>query len=277
MPRTLVAAEPLPQLQAYEVRESWRQPIAPFAIADRTWYIGTAGLAALVVRTDDGAVVIDGGMPQAAPMLLEHLAGLGIAPAEVRYLLTSHAHGDHAGPMAALKRATGATLAGNAETAVLLARGGSDDIHFGDGIVFPPVEVDRIVMDGETIELGGMAFTAHATPAHTPGSTSWTWTDTRDGKPLAIAYADSATAPGYDLLDNPRYPRIVDDYRRGFATMRALPCDLLVTPHPDASGWTPQDAGNRHPHPMTCAAYADAAEARLDAALETQRAAQGGR
>ena len=94
-------------------------------------------------------------------------------------------------------------------------------------IQFPPVTADRLVQDGETIELGGVAFTAHFTPAHTPGSLSWTWTDTREGRPVSIAYADSLSAPDYRLLDNPRYPRIVEDYRRGFDRVRALPCDIV--------------------------------------------------
>src|SRR5690606_32079599 len=140
-------------------------------------------------------------------------------------ILFSQAHADHTGPLAELRRRTGARVVSNAESAVLLARGGSDDIHFGDGIVFPPVQVDRLVMDGEAVELGGMRFTVHFMPGHTPGSMAWTWTDHRDGRELHIAYADSLTAPGYRLLGNPRYPRIVEDFRRSFDVVRALPCD----------------------------------------------------
>ena len=269
------AAQPvLPQTQAYEVPESWRRPVQPFQVAARTWYIGTEGLSALVVTTDAGAVLVDGGMPQAAPMLLGHLRSLGIAPSDVRLILHSHAHADHAGPLAALRRATGATLVSNAESAALLARGGSDDIHYGDGIQFPPVTADRLVQDGETIELGGVAFTAHFTPAHTPGSLSWTWVDTRGGRPVSIAYADSLSAPDYRLLDNPRYPRIVEDYRRGFDRVRALPCDILIAPHPGGVGWNPADTDNPHPAPVSCTAYADAAEAALDDALAKQREAR---
>lgn len=269
------AAEPvLPQLQAYETKDSWRQPVPPFRIADNSWYIGTEGLSAVLVKTPQGAVLIDGGMPQAAQMLLSHMQALGVAPGDLKWILFSHAHGDHAGPLAAIKRGTGARVAGSAESAVLLARGGNDDIHFGDEILFPPLHVDRIVMDGEVLELGGMRFTAHFTPAHTPGSTSWTWDDRRDGKLLRIAYVDSLSTPGYTLIDNPRYPHIVDDYRRGFAVVRALPCDLLLTPHPDFSGWTPAATATPHPKPMTCRTYADNAERKFDAELKKQREAR---
>lgn len=277
------AAEPvLPPSQAYQTPDSWRQPVAPFQIADRTWYIGTDGLSALLIKTEAGAVLIDGGMPQAADMLLQRMRELGVAPGDLKLILHSHAHADHAGPLAAVQRATGARVLSNAESAALLARGGSNDLHFGDGMLFPVPRVDRLLMDGEVVELGGMRFTVHFTPAHTPGSMSWSWDDTRDdtrtdqrdGKPLRIAYVDSLSAPDYKLIDNTRYPHIVDDYRRGFAAVRALPCDLLLTPHPSASGWTPADTAAPHKLPMTCRAYADNAERALDVQLKNQRETQ---
>jgi hypothetical protein len=135
-------------------------------------------------------------------------------------------------------------------------------------------------MDGEVVQLGDVAFTVHYTPAHTPGSMSWSWTDNawpdksggkREGKPVHIAYADSLSAPDYRLVGNPRYPNIVDDYRRGFAAVRALPCDLLLTPHPSASGWAPANTAAPHRTPTTCAAYADQAERAFDAQLAKQR------
>lgn len=259
----------LPQLEAYTVQNSWRQPIAPLQIADNTWQIGTAGLTALLVKTPDGAVLIDGGMPQAAQLLLDHMASLGLRPDGLRLMLHSHAHGDHTGPFAELKRRTGARIATNAESATMLARGGSDDIHFGDAIVYPPVQADRLLLDGEVVTLGGTHFTAHFLPGHTPGSIAWTWNDRRDGKPVRIAYVDSVTAPDYRLIDNPRHPRIVEDYRASFARIRALPCDLLLTPHPAFSGWNYADpAASR---PITCGQYADTAEARFDAQLQAER------
>ena len=280
LPTLAFAAEPvLPQSEGYQTRDSWRQPVAPFRIAGNTWYIGTEGLSALLVKTDDGAVLIDGGVQQAADMLLQHMAALGVEPADLKLILHSHAHGDHAGPLAAIRRATGATLVSNAESAVLLARGGSDDLHFGDDIVFPPVQADRLLQDGETVELGGVVFTAHFTPAHTPGSMSWTWTDTGlpdspvAGEPLRIAYVDSLSTPGYQLVDNPRFPHIVDAYRRGFETVRALPCDLLIAPHPDTVGWNPAATDAPHPTPTSCIEYADRYESAFDKELAKQREA----
>ena len=254
------AAEPLlPQGAAYQSPDAWRQPVAPVRIADHTWAIGTAGITALLLKTDDGAVLIDGGLPQAANMLLTNMRTLGVASGDLKLILTSHVHGDHAGPIAAIKRATGAQLLNNAESAVLMANGGGNDIHFGDDILYPPAQTDRVLHDGEVVALGTLRLTPHFIPGHTPGSIAWTWDDTRDGRTLHIAYVDSLTAPGYTLVGNARYPRIVEDFRRSFATVRALPCDLLLTPHADASGWDFSDQAHPHPQPMSCTAYADRA------------------
>ncbi|WP_432591951.1 L1 family subclass B3 metallo-beta-lactamase [Stenotrophomonas maltophilia] len=261
------AEAPLPQLRAYTVDASWLQPMAPLQIADHTWQIGTQDLTALLVQTADGAVLLDGGMPQMASHLLDNMKARGVTPQDLRLILLSHAHADHAGPVAELKRRTGAKVAANAESAVLLARGGSNDLHFGDGITFPPASTDRIIMDGEVVTVGGIAFTAHFMPGHTPGSTAWTWTDTRDGKPVRIAYADSLSAPGYKLQENARYPRLVEDYRRSFTTVRGLPCDLLLTPHPGASNWDYAAGAKAGAKALTCKAYADAAEQKFDAQL----------
>jgi len=266
------AEAPLPQLRAYTVDASWLQPMAPLQIADHTWQIGTENLTALLVQTSEGAVLLDGGMPQMAGHLLDNMKARGVAPQDLRLILLSHAHADHAGPVAELKRRSGAHVVANAESAVLLARGGSDDLHFGDGITYPPASADRIVMDGEVVEVGGIEFTAHFMPGHTPGSTAWTWTDTREGKPVRIAYADSLSAPGYQLKGNPRYPRLVEDYKRSFATVRALPCDVLLTPHPGASNWDYAAGARAGAKALTCKAYADAAEQKFDAQLAKEAA-----
>jgi metallo-beta-lactamase class B len=268
---TVAAPPPLPQLRAYTVEASWLQPMQPLRIADHTWQIGTEGLTALLVETRDGLVLLDGGMPQMADALLANLKRRGFAPHALRLLLSSHAHADHAGPFAELKRRTNARVVASAESAVLLARGGSDDLHFGDEIVFPPVVVDRVVMDGEVVSQGGVEFTAHFMPGHTPGSIGWTWNDTREGKPVRLAYVDSLSAPGYRLLANPRYPRILQDYRSSFATVRALPCDVLLSPHPGSSGWDYAAGDAAGAKMMSCKAYADTAERELNAQLAEER------
>lgn len=267
--------DPLPQLKAYEVPAEWRQPVEPLRIADNTWQIGTAELTALLVKGSEGAILIDGGMPQAAEHLLANMRTLGVEPRDLKLILFSHAHADHAGPLAAIQRASGARVLGNAESAALLVRGGADDIHFGDGLLYPPVRVDRLLQDGEEVVLGDLKLQVHFVPGHTPGSMAWAWRDQREGKPVNIAYVDSLTAPGYQLLDNPRYPRIVDDFRASFETVRGLPCDLLLTPHPGASGWNFKTGAGQGPT-LNCRTYADRAEAALDKQLATQRGKPAG-
>ena len=138
-------------------------------------------------------------------------------------MLVSHGHGDHAGALAAIKQATGARLVANAETAMLMADGGANDIHFGDDILYPPVRVDRQIQDGEQVSLGNLTLTAHFIPGHPPGSMAWTWQSMRDGEKVDIAYVDSLTAPGYQLVDNPRYPHIVEAFTGTFKTVKQLP------------------------------------------------------
>lgn len=266
----VAAPAQLPQLEAYKGLDAWLVPVEPLRISDHVWQIGTASISALLVKTDAGAVLIDGGMPQVADHLLANMKKLGVAPQDVRLILHSHAHIDHVGPLAAIKRATGAMLVSNAESAVLLQRGGADDIHFGSGMLFEPIQTDRLVQDGEAVTLGSSTFTVHFTPGHTPGSMSWTWTDTRDGEPLRIAYSDSLSAPGYQLRHNARYPHLVEAFRASFAAVRALPCDLLLTPHAEGSGWDYANAARPHPQPVSCKAYADKAEAKLDQMLAEQ-------
>lgn len=264
------AEKPLPQLQAYQVDESWLTPVEPLPMTDHAWQIGTQGLTALLLKTESGAVLIDGGMPQMAEHLLKNMHSLGVAPQDLKWILLSHAHADHAGSLAAIKRATGARVAGNAESARLLANGGAGDIHFGDGLLYPPVTVDRYLQDGETIALGDLRLQAHFIPGHTPGSMAWTWSDRRENKNINVAYVDSLTAPGYQLLDNPHYPNLVRDYRLSFARVSKLPCDLLLTPHPAASKWSYLDKAVQEPS-MDCRAYSAAASTALEKALQKQR------
>lgn len=260
-----------PLKKSHNSPDNWGRPIEPFQIADNTWYIGTEGLAALLIKTNAGAILVDGGIPDAAQMLVNHMKKFGVKPKDLKWIVYSHAHHDHAGPIAELKRITGAKVAANAESATLAARGGKDDIHFGDKVPFEPFKTDRLLMDGETVELGNISLKVHFTPAHTPGSHSWTWTDTIDGKPVHIAYVDSLSAPGYKLVNNPSYPLIVEDYRRGIEKVKSLPCDLLLTPHPEASGWNLADASARSKERISCKEFAGKIELKLDQLVKNEQ------
>lgn len=267
-----VAGTASPAIQgSFETPKNWRQPATPFQIADHSWYVGMEGLSIVLIKTLAGAVVIDAGLPNSGEAILAQIKKVGVAPTEVKWLLHSHAHNDHVGSLAELYQATGARLATNAESAALLARGGLNDIHFGDKAPYPAVQADQLLMNGEKIQIGDLNLTPHFTPGHTPGGISWTWTDQRHGKPIRIAFIDSLTAPGYRLHNNPRYPYLVEDFTGTINTVSNLPCDLLLTPYPEASGWDPTNTKNPHTHPITCKAYADKTKRRLADQLRSER------
>lgn len=260
----------LPQLENYKVPESWRQPVALLKITDSTWQIGTEGITSLLLKGKEGSILIDGGMEQTAEHLLENMRRLGVAPTDLKLILHSQAHADHIGSLAELKRVTGAQVVTNAESAVLMARGGANDIHFADEILYPPIKADRILHDGEQVVLGDLRLRVHFIPGHTPGSMAWIWEDKVDGKTTEIAYVDSLSAPGYQLIDNSRYPNIVEDFRKSFARVRDLPCDLLLTPHAPASGWEFKNIATQK-KTVSCRQYAEKSEARLNKKIEAEK------
>lgn len=252
---------------------AWHTPRDAFHLLGNTWYVGTEAITVLLIRGPEGAVLIDTGVPESAESVLRNIEAAGAKPTDIEVILTTHAHLDHAGAIAQLRQITGARVLATAASKELLERGGKDDLHFGNRIIYPPVQVDGVLQDGEIVRVGPLELTAHATPAHTPGSTSWTWTETVDGKPVAMAYVDSITAPGYKLVGNDDYPGIVDDFRKGFAAIRALSCDVLITPHPEVSSLFERAAGGKLIDARACKAYADRGEANLDKQIAEETAA----
>lgn len=274
----LLCAFSLPALASdFEAqRRAWNQPQAPVRIAGDTWYVGTAGLSAILIRGDRGAVLIDAALPESVPHILANLAALGVQPHEVKLLLNSHAHVDHAGGLAELQRSTGARLMASPASAALLRRGGLGDAQYGDDLGYPAVLADAQLRDGQVLRLGRIELTAHFTPGHTPGSTSWSWREIEDGRALDLVYADSLSAPGYRLLGNAAHPDIVADYRASFARLRALPCAVLLTPHPDFFGFADKlraaEAGETaaFARAPACGEYVQGAATRFEAQLKAQ-------
>ncbi|HRC85170.1 MAG TPA: subclass B3 metallo-beta-lactamase [Thermoanaerobaculia bacterium] len=212
--------------------QEWNQPQTPFRIAGNLYYVGAKEVAAYLFTTPAGHILLDGGMPETAPRIASSLEQLGFKLEDVKILLNSHAHADHAGGLAELKRRSGARLYAAAGDADLLERGGRGDFHFGDSLAFPPVKVDRRLTDGETVELGGTRLVAHLTPGHTRGCTSWsTELAVPGGQPLAVVIVGSMSVPGYTLVGNTAYPEIASDYESSFAKLRALHADIFLAPH----------------------------------------------
>ena len=257
--------------------DEWDKPAPPFQLHGDTWYVGTCGIAAILVASEDGHVLIDSGTEDAAPLILDNIRALGLDPRDVKYLLLSHEHFDHAGAHAALAEATGARVIASAGAAQVLASGkvSAEDPQAAIHPAMKPVKVTRIVADGEVLRLGEKAFTAHMTPGHTPGAMSWTWNACAlPGEPpacRAIAYVDSlspVSSDDYRFLD---HPALVAGFRRSIATVAALPCDILATPHPSASKMLERMKDGTLTGGMTCADYAQNIATRLDERLAKER------
>src|SRR5690348_8685530 len=213
-------------------RAAWNAPQAPFRIYGNTWYVGPHGLSSILVDTGQGLALFDGDLPETAPQIEAHIRALGFRVRDVKWILNSHAHIDHAGGIAALQRASAAG-------AHAMELGGADpkDPLYGSVPGYSPVKRVRVVGDGETLHLGNVAITAHYTPGHTPGSTAWTWASCESTRCLHVVYADSLSAVSAPAFRFSAHPRYLAAFRRSIATVAALPCDVLLTPHPDASGF----------------------------------------
>lgn len=228
----LFVLAPIAMAQQSEEFRKWNQPVKPFRIAGNVYYVGANELTSYLIATPKGLIVLDGGLQETAPQILANIRTLGFQPEDVKILLNSHAHTDHAGGLAELKRVTGAKLYASRGDIPQLARGGADDPQFGERFPFPGVTADRIVEDGTRITLGGTTLVAHLTPGHTKGCTTWTTRVKDHGKMLDVVFVGSPTAPSeYRLVGNPLYPNAVEDYRKQFATLKTLGCDVFLASH----------------------------------------------
>lgn len=225
----LVAAVSSPL--AAEYPPDWTRAIAPARIVGNVHYVGTADLGAYLIAGDEGLVLLDVPMAENIPLILENIRTLGFDPSDIRILLNSHAHFDHAGGIAGVKKQTGAKVYLTAADAELAARGGLDDFAFEDRVPYQPFTADAIVKDGETVRLGKIAMTAIVTPGHTKGCTTWKTTAVENGEELEVVFLCSVTAPGYQLVKNPKYPTIFDDYRATFARLADVDADVFLANH----------------------------------------------
>ena len=210
---------------------AWTDTIAPFRVIDNVYYVGSAGLTAWLITTPKGHILLDVGLPQNAAMVERNIRRLGFRLRDVKIILNSHAHFDHSGGIAALKRSTGARLFASAGDREALERGvyiGSEDhTEFN----FPPVHVDSLIPDLGSVTLGGVTLTANITPGHTAGCTSWTLPVMSDGARHTAVFFCSASVAFNRLAPKPQYSGIVDDYRRSFARFKTIDADVFFAAH----------------------------------------------
>jgi metallo-beta-lactamase class B len=215
----------------WEIPQSWVTPVEPFRLIGNIHYVGTEELSAFLITTPEGHILLDAPLEENVPAIIASIDALGFRLDEIRILINSHAHFDHAGGLAAMKQRTGATLFLSPPDADLARRGGKNDFAFEDRVPYPAVAADHLLEDEVPISLGGISLTPLFTPGHTRGATSWLIDVEDDGEALRVVIISSVSAPGYKLHDNSRYPEIVDDYRFSFDRLSGLEADVFLAPH----------------------------------------------
>ncbi len=256
----------------------WMRPSEPFRIAGNLYYVGSASLSAFLLTDPAGHVLIDGAMPQNADQIAGNIRRLGFRVEDIRIMLNNHAHPDHSGGLARLKQLSGAQLLASAADRPALESG---TVSYRDEYWFsPPVAVDRTIADRETIRLGGLSLTAHLTPGHTKGCTSWTTRVVEQGRPLDVIFTCSLTVAGQDLEGDPRYANAAADFERTYARLRTLSADIFLAFHDSQFGL--ETKRNRLATDSMAfvdraelASQVDRAEAAFRGELERQRSSAG--
>jgi len=258
--------------------EDWNKPLDPFRIHGNTWYVGTAGLSSILIETDDGLVLVDGGLPQSAALIDANIRELGFDPLDINAILVSHAHFDHAGGVAALQRLSRANVFTSEAGLQTLSSGrlGEDDPQYiadSDAGSFPAIEKVTAIGDGESVSIGSVNVKAVHTPGHTKGSVTWTWESCALNTCYDVVYADSLTAvssPGFSFGATGMADRMIESA----GVIADLDCDILLSPHPFFFGMHDKlerrDEGNPFVNSFACTFYAETALDWLEQRLEAE-------
>ena len=218
--------------QSKSYRADWNQPATPHQVIGPVYFVGTNALASCLITTRSGHILLDPGFEESVPLIKNSMRALGFKYEDIKILLNSQAHYDHAAGLAAIKRETGAQLMAMAEDAPLLESGGHGDFLFGDDYPFPPVTVDRRLRDGDVIELGEVRLVARHTPGHTKGAATFVTNAVDRGQAHQVVFATSTTInPGTKLIDNPKYPNVISDWERTYAILESLDPGAWVSAH----------------------------------------------
>ena len=262
----------------------WTHPVAPFRIVGNVYYVGTEGLAAYLIASGHRAILLDGTLAQNAPLIERNIEALGFKLTDVKIIVNSHAHFDHAGGIAQLRRDTGGRVYASSGDRWALEHGEHDsDTDYPRGH-FPKVAVDHVLRDGEVVALGGVRLTATFTPGHTKGCTTWSTKVVDAGRPvtgrvLNVVFPCSVTVAGNILVGNRAYPQIADDFERSFGVLDRMKADVVLTNHPDVADVLGRQArakaGDRNAFVDPGLLHRIVAEARADFATELAQARAG--
>ncbi len=233
-------------LAAFSTLLSAQKLFPPLRMVGNVYYVGDEDLASYLIVTPQGDILVNTGYEYSVPEIRSRVTELGFKLSDIKILLVTHAHSDHAAGEAEMKRLTGAKMVAMQEEVELLETGGKTDFLFGNSNWFPPVKVDRALKDGEKVELGGTVLTAYLHPGHTKGSTSYALDVADGGKTYHVLIANLANInDGTVLLHNPKYPNIVQDFARTFQAQEQLHCDIFLSSHAGQFGllrkWRPGD------------------------------------
>ena len=219
---------------AIRMFNAWKPPVPARTLLGNIHYVGTSGIAAYLITTPAGHILIDTGFDDTVPHVLASIEQLGFRPRDIKFLLSSHAHVDHVGGHARMKALTGATVVASAADARIMTSGGADDFSpFPKDLMrYTPLQVDRIVAPGNRITLGQVNLTAHLTPGHTAGATTWTMRLEHAGRSYDVVFLTSLSiVQGTPLLHSRGHPGIRSDYEASFRALSALPCDVFFGFH----------------------------------------------
>jgi metallo-beta-lactamase class B len=250
----------------------WLKAHKPFRIFGNTYFVGTEGLSSILITSEYGHVLIDGGLPESAPLIKASIEALGFRITDVKAILNSHAHFDQAGGIAELQRLSGAQVFAlrPAESVLRTGKLNPDDpLYARKSAGVPPVAQVWVVQDEQLLGQGNVRLRAYATPGRTPGGTSWTWESCEGGTCLNLFYADSLTPVAADKYRFKDHPEVLKDFEASFQRVARAPCDLLLTPEPAASQMFQRLDPERGTRPASikddgaCRRYADAARAAL--------------
>ena len=220
--------------QLTEQDREWNTPVEPFKIIGNVYYVGAAEITSFLITSPKGHILIDSGFAETVPLIKANVEKLGFKLSDIKILLNTQAHYDHAAGLNELKKLTGAKMLASAGDKPQLERGGLKDFAFGDRFPFEPVKVDRVIRDGETIKLGGVKLKTVLMPGHTRGSTAWSYSVNDSGKKYNVLFLSSTSGPGFKYVGNTEFPEIIEVFEATFAKLKKLKPDVFLASHGSA-------------------------------------------